>query len=270
MERRAGTSKERRVRWIIWPRILTDITSSFQFPPPPVFHSLTLTSSTYWSKYLTLRHIWPIGLTFCKIPEVYVLLRFRCSFTFRSASLVLLLMASGTQLPFLSTSSSLKKKTNFIFPPYYYNGYLFSGEKSESTEKPTTLFINLFSFWLYIFSKLSLCMAILCLCVNVCMYNVYFIRWLSGKESVCQCRRQGRCRFDPWVGKIPCRKAWQPVPVFLPGEAHEKRRLVGYSPWYRKESDATERWLMMNNDRNKHMYTHTNVHTHTHTHTHAL
>jgi len=27
--------------------------------------------------------------------------------------------------------------------------------------------------------------------------------WLSGKESSCQCRRHRRCRFDPWVGKIP-------------------------------------------------------------------
>ena len=26
--------------------------------------------------------------------------------------------------------------------------------------------------------------------------------------------------FDPWVGKIPWRKAWQPTPVFLPGECH--------------------------------------------------
>ena len=36
-----------------------------------------------------------------------------------------------------------------------------------------------------------------------------------GKESVCQCRR---LRFDPWVGKIPWRRKWQPIPVFLPGE----------------------------------------------------
>ena len=36
-----------------------------------------------------------------------------------------------------------------------------------------------------------------------------------------------RCRFDPWVGKIPCRRAWQPTPVFLPGESHEERSLAG-------------------------------------------
>ena len=29
------------------------------------------------------------------------------------------------------------------------------------------------------------------------------IRWHHGKESACQCRRCKRCRFDPWVGKIP-------------------------------------------------------------------
>ena len=49
-----------------------------------------------------------------------------------------------------------------------------------------------------------------------------------------------RPRFDPWVGKIPWRKAWQPTPLFLPGEYHGQRSLVGYSPWGRKESDTTE------------------------------
>ena len=42
--------------------------------------------------------------------------------------------------------------------------------------------------------------------------------------------RQG-CSFDPWVGKIPWRRKWQPTPVFLPGKFHEQRILVGYSPW---------------------------------------
>ena len=36
--------------------------------------------------------------------------------------------------------------------------------------------------------------------------------------------------FDPWVGKIPWRRAWQPTPVFLPGESHGQRSLGGYSP----------------------------------------
>ena len=44
----------------------------------------------------------------------------------------------------------------------------------------------------------------------------------------------------PWVRKIPWRRAWQSAPVFLPGESHGQRSLVGYSPWGHKESDMTE------------------------------
>ena len=51
-----------------------------------------------------------------------------------------------------------------------------------------------------------------------------------------QCRRLG---FDPWVRKIPWRRAWQPTPVLLPGKSHGHRSLAGYSPWGHKESDAT-------------------------------
>ena len=46
--------------------------------------------------------------------------------------------------------------------------------------------------------------------------------------------------FNPWVGKIPGRRKWQPTPVFLPGEFHRQRSLAGYRPWSRKESDTTE------------------------------
>ena len=48
-------------------------------------------------------------------------------------------------------------------------------------------------------------------------------------------RRPG---FSPWVEKIPWRRAWQPTPIFLPGESHEQRSLVGYSPWGLKEWDT--------------------------------
>ena len=69
-------------------------------------------------------------------------------------------------------------------------------------------------------------------------------RWLSGNESVCQCRRCKRCRFDPWVRKIPWRREWQPTLVFLPGKFHGQRSLVGCSLWGGKESDTTERaWI---------------------------
>ena len=42
-------------------------------------------------------------------------------------------------------------------------------------------------------------------------------------------------REDPWSRK------WQSAPVFLPGESHGQRSLMGYSPWGRTESDRTER-----------------------------
>ena len=62
----------------------------------------------------------------------------------------------------------------------------------------------------------------------------------SGREPACQCRRCKRHGFNPWVGKIPWKRAQQPTPVFLPGEFHGQRNLVGYSPWGRKESDMIE------------------------------
>ena len=65
-------------------------------------------------------------------------------------------------------------------------------------------------------------------------------RWLSGKASTCQSRRSKRCTFNPWVGKIPWRRIWQPTLAFLPGECHGQRSLVGYSPWGCKELDMAE------------------------------
>ena len=55
------------------------------------------------------------------------------------------------------------------------------------------------------------------------------------------CRRHRRCGFSPWLRKIPWRRAWQPTPVFLPGESHGQRSLAGYSLWGHKELDTTER-----------------------------
>ena len=62
----------------------------------------------------------------------------------------------------------------------------------------------------------------------------------SGKDPACQCRRCKRHGFDPWVGKISWRRAWQPTAVFLPGKSHARRGLAGYSPWGHRELDATE------------------------------
>ena len=39
------------------------------------------------------------------------------------------------------------------------------------------------------------------------------------------------------IKKIPWRRKWQPILVFLPGKSHGQRSLAGYSPWGYKESD---------------------------------
>ena len=44
--------------------------------------------------------------------------------------------------------------------------------------------------------------------------------------------------FDPWVGKIPWRRKWQHIPVFLPEKSHGWKNLPGYSPWGHKEMDG--------------------------------
>ena len=62
----------------------------------------------------------------------------------------------------------------------------------------------------------------------------------GSKEPVCKCRRHRRLRFDPWVGKIPWRKAWQPSPIFLPGETHGQLSVAGYGAQGHKELDKTE------------------------------
>ena len=62
----------------------------------------------------------------------------------------------------------------------------------------------------------------------------------SCKEPACQCRRCERRGIDPWVGKIPWRRAWQHTPVFLSGEAQGQKNLVDYSLWGRKKSNTTK------------------------------
>ena len=76
------------------------------------------------------------------------------------------------------------------------------------------------------------------------LVNLHFTKGFpggtSGKELACQCRRCKRHGLDPWVGKIPQRRKWQPTPVLLPGKSHGQRSSVGYSPWGPKESETTQ------------------------------
>ena len=68
------------------------------------------------------------------------------------------------------------------------------------------------------------------------MANTGLPRWLSSKESACQCRRH---QFDSLVGQTPWRRKWQPTPVFFPEKSHGQRSLVRYSPLGCKEMDTT-------------------------------
>ena len=46
--------------------------------------------------------------------------------------------------------------------------------------------------------------------------------------------------WETQVEKIPWRREWLSTSVFLPGEFHEQKSLVGYSPWGHKKLDAIE------------------------------
>ena len=54
--------------------------------------------------------------------------------------------------------------------------------------------------------------------------------------------------FDPWVGKIPWRRKWQPISVFLPGKSHGWRSLAGYTPGGDKDSDTTDQQTLYEKD----------------------
>ena len=98
--------------------------------------------------------------------------------------------------------------------------------------------------------KCSVCSKLTSYVTNVAQENAFYLqdlyinqrlpRWLSGKESTCQCRRCKKHGFDPWVRMIPWRRKWQPTPVFFPVISHVQRSLAGYSPRNHKESDTTE------------------------------
>ena len=55
-----------------------------------------------------------------------------------------------------------------------------------------------------------------------------------GGSAVEKCLAVQETWVYPWVRKIPWRRKWQPIPVFLPGKSHGERGLVGYSPWGHK------------------------------------
>ena len=75
---------------------------------------------------------------------------------------------------------------------------------------------------------------------GICALMEGFPRCLSHKESSCQGRKCKRWGFDPRIRKIPWKRKWQPVPVFLPEKLQGQRSLAGYSPWVSKEAYTAE------------------------------
>ena len=73
------------------------------------------------------------------------------------------------------------------------------------------------------------------------LVNIYIMASLVGSEIKMSAYNAGDPGSIPGSGKIPWRWKWQPTPLFLPGESHGWKSLVGYSPQGRKESDMTER-----------------------------
>ena len=64
-------------------------------------------------------------------------------------------------------------------------------------------------------------------------------RRLNVKETACQCRRHG---LNSWVRKIPWRRKWPPISIFLPGKSHGQRSLLAYSPQGCKSQAQLSGW----------------------------
>ena len=62
----------------------------------------------------------------------------------------------------------------------------------------------------------------------ICILGLDTDTRLSGERICLQWRRP---EFDSWRRKIPWRRKWQPIPIFLPEKSHGRRSLMGYSPW---------------------------------------
>ena len=71
------------------------------------------------------------------------------------------------------------------------------------------------------------------------IFNGIFAYWVA--QMVKYLPAIWRLGFDPWVGKTPRKRTWQPTPVFLPGKFYGQKSLAGYSPWEHKVSDPTVR-----------------------------
>ena len=104
---------------------------------------------------------------------------------------------------------------------------------------PSHLFFK-YNYWnnsVHIFDMLAVSTCIY-LKVNTISNSIYYTCYFKqgfqdgsvGKRICLQCTTPRRCGFEPWVGKIPWRRAWQPNPVFFPGKSNGQKSLMGYTP----------------------------------------
>ena len=108
----------------------------------------------------------------------------------------------------LSISFSFTYSEDLLFPLCLYSNITSRWSLATQTE----IVIQLSSFLLILFFS---------------FFSLGFSGSSAGKESACNL---GDLGLIPGLGKIPWRRAWQPSPVFLPGESHGHKSLVGYSP----------------------------------------
>ena len=93
------------------------------------------------------------------------------------------------------------------------------------------VFMYMYIFWwtkIFNFNKIQFITYFsLTYCSSGILQTFFSSGGASGKEPDDQHRRSKRCRFDPWIRKIPWRMTWQTTPVFLPGESQGQRGLAG-------------------------------------------
>ena len=78
------------------------------------------------------------------------------------------------------------------------------------------------------------------MCVCVCVDCIMASQMILVLKNYLLMQETWEMRVQSLGEEDPLEKEWQPTPVFLPGEFHGQRSLVGSSPWGHTELDTTE------------------------------
>ena len=130
----------------------------------------------------------------------------------------------------------LQSILNLLFIIFYFNCSRFPMLiQFQAYSKVIYIYIYIYisKWYIYIYNIIYMYIS-----HDIFIYNTCYSMWLRWYRICLQC---GRPEFHPWLGKIPWIREWLHTPVFLPGEFHGQRSLVGYSPWDSKESNKTEK-----------------------------